>query len=241
MNGYSVREQFGMAVQRRGRRPRSSIRLGGAALVVLAAVLLSGCSKVPGVYVVESQDATAVASSGGTTAADPKAYVAKVWTAKVLPTVEAKAVDARILLDALQADADAAGAKYGRHAGTGSPFSFLVKGSGTVVSVKAGSTGQVGVDVAPLDGKADLYLQLGPVFLGTAVRDAVGFSSFSQFVNQIDYANVATALNDKVRTSVVKGQTPTSLKGADVTFAGAFQLLDPANLLVTPVRLQVAA
>jgi len=78
------------------------------------------------------------------------------------------------------------------------------------------------------------------VFLGTAIRDAVGFIDFSQFANQIDFADVASALNDRVRADVVKGVKPASLKGRDVTFEGAFQLLDPANIVVTPVSLSVA-
>jgi predicted lipoprotein len=77
--------------------------------------------------------------------------------------------------------------------------------------------------------------------VGTAVRDAVGFIHFSQFTNQLDYADVATALNNHVRDSVVQQAVIDSAVNRSITFEGAFQLLDPNRITVTPVRLKVAS
>lgn len=208
---------------------------------VLSTAVLAGCSSVPGVFVVEhSGDAGA-----GTSAApgsDPESYVEGIWASKLLPTVAAKAVDAPTVLSAIKADPAAAGTTYGRQSGTGSPYSFLVKGAGKVLALdQTGPNGTMAVDIAPGDGKQDLFVAVGPVFLGTALRDAVGFIDFSQFVNQIDFANVSTALNTKVREGVVG---PLDLKGAvgqTVQFAGAFSLLDPTSIVVVPVELEVVA
>ena len=40
-----------------------------------------------------------------------------------------------------------------------------------------------------VDGKpTTVVLQIGPVIFGTALRDALPFIAFGDFVNQIDYA-----------------------------------------------------
>ncbi|MEP6464241.1 MAG: DUF2291 domain-containing protein [Frankiaceae bacterium] len=206
--------------------------------VLLLAAALAGCGKVPGVYTVEKKSSTHQGTGGGANGRfDAKSYVDKIWSAKLLPTATAKAVTASTVLAAVRADPAKAGKRYGRQAGTGSPYSFLVKGSGRVQSVTSGSTGSAELDLDPADGKVDLSVALGPVFLGTAVRDAVGFIDFSQFSNQIDYADVATAINSKVRSDVVSKVTVK--KGARVSFVGAFQPLDLAHVVVTPVQLEV--
>jgi predicted lipoprotein len=87
--------------------------------------------------------------------------------------------------------------------------------------------------------KTVIGIAVGPVLVGTALRDAVGFIDFSQFTNQIDYADAATAINAKVKTEVLKGLDPATLKGKKVSFAGAFQLLDVQSILVTPTKLTV--
>lgn len=204
--------------------------------VVLACFVLvaAGCAKVPGVYVAEKQSAGASPQEFNATT-----YAKEIWS-KVVPTVTEKAVDAPTVLASIAADPQAAGKQYGVQAGVGSPYSIMVKGSGTVISVdQSQGAGRLAVDLNPADGKPDLSLAIGPVFLGTAVRDAVGFIKFGEFPNQIEYANVATALNTQVRDTVISQVDLASAKGKPVTFAGAFQVLDPKNILVTPVQLQV--
>jgi ABC-type glutathione transport system ATPase component len=68
-------------------------------------------------------------------------------------------------------------------------------------------------------------LQVGPAINGTAIRDAAGFINFNQFVNQVDFADAATALNSEVKAKVLKGIDPKSLKGKKVSFTGAFTAL----------------
>lgn len=212
-------------------------RLATALAVVVLAVT-AGCARMPGIYVAQKQDA----GGGPDKAFNAQEYVASVWDAKVVPIVTSKAVDATTVLRAIAADPAAAGKKYGVQAGVGSPSSVLVKGAGTVLTVDGsqGGAGRMTVDLDPPDGRPDLSIATGPVFLGTALRDAVGFISFGQFPNQIEYANVATALNSRVREKVVAPADPATAKGRKVTFAGACQILDPKNIVVTPVQLAVA-
>ena len=211
-----------------------------AALVVAAATaaaLASACSKVPGVYVYEKDGQTAAAQS----ATDPKTYVADNWSQKIVPTVHDNAVDITTVAAAIDQDPAAAGKQYGKQAGTGSPYAFMVKGSGTVTDVDTTApTGPVTVEVPRPGGKPlKITIATGPVIAGTAVRDAVGFISFGDFTNQIDYAEVANQINDKVKTDVVAKVDRDGLKGKKVDFHGAFSSLTPGTIFLVPTELAV--
>jgi predicted lipoprotein len=214
---------------------------GRVCLVLALLIMLMGmtaCS-VPGVYVVEKTDASGGDGSGANAKFDETAYADKIWESQVVPTAAKDAVDAATLLPALEADSAGASEQYGQQAGSGAPYSFLVKGSGTVIAVSSGNAvGSIQVEIAGA-GKTKVNLAVGPAFVGTAVRDAVGFVDFGQFTNQIDYADAATALNSKVKSTVVNDLDLATIKGKQVTFTGAFQLLDPSSVLITPITLEV--
>jgi predicted lipoprotein len=212
----------------------STRRLALAGLLAAGALVLGACS-VPGVYVAEKNGASTAAANG---APDPKAYAKSVWADKVVPTITDKAVDAKTVVTALRDNADAAKKQYGVESPSGAIF-VIVKGTGKVTAIEEPeAAGTLAVDVTG-DGKPDLGVAIGPVFLGTALRDSVGFIDFNSFTNQIDYATVADALNDQVRTTVVKNIDRSTVTGKTVTFAGAAQLLDPKNIVVTPVTCEV--
>jgi len=215
------------------------VRRTVASVAVIAALSLTlgACTGVPGVFEYESSSARA--SGGAAAAFDAPGYVAKIWESKVLPTVSGKAVDATTLLDAIAADPTAAAAQYGTTSGTGAAPAFLVKGEGTVTAVDTTApTGPVTVTLTT--GGRTVALVTGPVIAGTALRDAVGFIDFSQFTNQIDYADVGTELNNRVKTDVVGKLDKASLTGKTVSFEGAFSLLTPSAISVVPTKVQVA-
>src|SRR4051812_44197252 len=133
---------------------RISVRLV-AGLVLVAA--LAACARVPGVYVYEAKHA-------GTAAAfDAKTYVAGVWASKIVPAGHDKATDATPAAAALDKDAEAAGRQYGHRAGTGSPYAFLVKGTGTVTEVDTSApTGPMTVEVPRAGGKPlEIFIATG--------------------------------------------------------------------------------
>lgn len=192
-------------------------------------------------YVVEhGKEASATPASGA--AFDAKAFVETNWATKVLPAIESAAQDAEPVLAAIAADPAAAGAASGRQAGTGSPFTYTVRGRGVVVDVdREAVVGTMSVDLEPTDGKADLAIAIGPAFVGTAVRDALPFVDFSQFTNQLDYADVSTALNARVKSDVIGKIDIATVKGKTVSFVGAFADIDHKNAVITPVMLTVAS
>ena len=214
-------------------------RRGSALLLALGAVAATaGCAHVPGIYTYEGSSQVAQAAAGF----DPKGYVDGIWESKVLPAVSDQAVDAPTLLAAIAADPTAAAEKYGQVAGSGAAPSFLVSGTGTVTKVDTTApTGPVTVTVDGVTGAlATITIVTGPVIAGTALRDAVGFIDFSQFSNQIDYADVSTQLNDRVKTDVIAKVDKASLTGKTVEFSGAFSLLAPTVVSVVPVTLTVS-
>ena len=166
---------------------------------------------------------------------DAAAYGEKNYDAKVVPAIEKKAVALDTLVPALKKDPDAAGKQYGSRQGS-SPYNYAVTGEGTAGKAE---NGLLPVKVKGADG-ATVNVQIGPAINGTSLRDAVGFITFNQFVNQVDYADAATALNNQVKAKVLKGLEPASLEGKKVSFTGAFTSLVPNTITVTPIRLEVS-
>lgn len=206
---------------------------------VCMVVALSGCSGIPGVFTVESAG-TDSTSSGTSQKLDPTAYVDSIWESQVVPAATDKSVDLAVLMPALAADTDAASTEYGLQPGSGAPYAFLVKGSGTVTDVSKGdAVGYITVDVPGVEG-VDVALAIGPAFVSTAIRDSMDFITFNQFTNQLEYAAVSTALNAKVKSTVVNDLDPSALIGKQVDFTGSFQLIDPTRILITPITLTVS-
>lgn len=219
---------------------RSGPRFRAAVAGLLLLALLSACSRVPGVYVYESEGSQA---AGGAAAFDPKTYVDGIWASKVVPTVHDNAVDVTTLAAAIAADPAAAGKQYGHQAGTGSPFAYLATGTGTVTKVDTEAvTGPVTVEVPGAAGAKAVTLNIatGPVIAGTALRDGVGFIAFGDFTNQIAYADVANQLNARVKTDVIAKVDVKALTGKKVTFHGAFSQLAPGQIFLVPTELAVA-
>jgi predicted lipoprotein len=71
------------------------------------------------------------------------------------------------------------------------------------------------------------------------LRDATGLVDFNDFLNQIEYANAATELNNKVKSDVLAGFDAKGAEGKTVSFVGAFAYgSNPAVIQVTPVELE---
>jgi predicted lipoprotein len=231
-----------MFVQRRMAIRECLKRPATALAVVLVVGTAAGCSKVPGVYTYVPAG-QAAGGGQGPAAYDAKKYVSGIWSSKVLPTVAKDAVPATTLLPALEADQEGASKKYGNQAGTGSPYAFLLRGTGTVTGTDTESPSHpVTIKVDGLSGKtAIVQVVTGPVIAGTALRDGVKFIKFGDFTNQLNYADAATELNNKVKTEVLSKVKAADLVGKKVTFAGAFSLVAPGSVAIVPTELAAAS
>jgi predicted lipoprotein len=217
-------------------------RRGKVAVIAAAAIALALIIVFDPPWVVESlSKANAGSSVAGSQNLSPDKYVAAIWSSKVLPTVRKSAVDLPTLLAALEKDRARASKRYGHYSVLDSPPAFLIKGSGRVVSVDTASLiSKIGVALGA-GGKPDVFLQIGPIISGTDVRDALPFINFNQFVNQVQFGEVAIAFNSKVRETALAKLDPAKLKGKHIVFTGAFTGSAARHILITPITIKVGA
>jgi len=167
---------------------------------------------------------------------DLTAYTNSIWSSKVVPTVLKKAVDIRTVLIALKSNSNAALKQYATQSSDGL-YNFMVKGQGKVTAVNTSSrNGLMSIQLPAYSGQSTIILQIGPVVLGTSLRDSVGFINFSQFTNQVQYAQVADALN-ALALQHLQGTDFTKLRGKMVTFYGAFTFVDLQQITIMPMQI----
>jgi len=208
------------------KRPRV---VGGVLAVALLAAIAATTTTV------SASDPGAAAAAGGSTF-DAVEYAQEHYESEVVPTITENAVDITELLPQIIEDPDAAGEKYGHRAGVSSPYAYAVSGEGVAEAVD-GTLLPLKIDGVPDDVR--VMLQVGPAINGTALRDATGLVDFNDFLNQIEYANAATELNNKVKSDVLADFDAKGAKGKTVRFVGAFAYgSNPAVLQVTPVELE---
>ena len=217
----------------RGQMVRFTSLLFAAPALLL---LLSGCK------IVSDKDLVAEEKKSSDTF-DANAYVEKVWTSKEIENFKAKAVDLAALLPAIEADATKAGQTYGRGGGEGNPWSYEVKGEGKVTALDVESRhGLMTVEVTTKDGPRPVDLQIGPVIFGTALRDSLPFVHFGDFVNQIQFAQISRAFNDRATKDLRSAFDPKTIVGKTVAFFGAAtQGSAAAKLSVTPIAIETKA
>ena len=205
-------------------------RVACLALLLAAVLPLAGCK------IVQIADQAAIEPAGF----DAEAYASKLWTAQALPHFADSARPVNEVIPAIVADFAAAGTSYGYRAGEGSPWSFIVSGTGTVTTKNTAS--RAGTLELAVDGVAEpVVLQIGPVIRGNAVRDALPFVSFKDFTNQIEYANAGKALT-ALALAGIAANVETIAVGDVVRFTGAISMASAADRpQITPVVLEKAA
>jgi predicted lipoprotein len=199
---------------------------------------LAGCSAFFTVVPIKEAKIEEPQGSASNKGFDKVAYVNGIWESKVLPTVQSKAVDFSQLYTELILNQDAASQKYGNK--VGGPYNFLTKFAGKVLSADTSSrVGVIKVEVQSNNAPIELTVQVGPVVQGTAIRDGLGFITFNDFVNQLQFADVADELNTRGLKNALGSTDPSTLVGKTVTISGAFTLDDIKNIVVTPVFMTV--
>jgi predicted lipoprotein len=201
------------------------------AVVLLIFSGLTSC-KLWTIRPIESKATTATTQ---TFSAD--SYVDSIWESKLVPTVTEKAIDLATLLTALERNMDEANKQYGVRNAEG-PAHFMVRGEGVVTRVNSDSPHRtLTIRLPKYAGKTEVTMQIGPVFRGTALRDAVGFIKFNEFTNQLQFAEVSTKLHERVKAQVVRDDDVAKAQGKPISFAAAFTLNEREKIMLTPVKL----
>jgi predicted lipoprotein len=214
-------------------RPSRSPRVPTRAILIGVAVVVVALLALDTTY--KSEGDLKATTASGRVAFDPATYGKRMFAPKVVPALEKRATDLSTLVKALRADPDAAGKRFGVRTGPSSPYNFAVRATGVAGKPKSG--------LMPLEVKgvkgARVSVQIGPAINGTALRDASGLITFQQFINQVDYADAATALNTQMKADVLANVHPDQLAGKQVTVLGAFTFLAPSVITLTPAKLEV--
>lgn len=208
-------------------------------LLVLALATALG---LPACKIVKTPAEGSAAATSGEAGDDARIakLVDETLTAKLLPLVAQSALSVADLRAAITTDIDAAGKAHGhRGAGEGAAWNFAVKGTGKVTEANLESRARKAQVDTDGDGKADVTLQLGPVIKGTALRDLAPFYDFNDFRDQIEFAKLGRALNDRVSAGLTVPQG--ELTGKTVSFSGAVDVKKPSDpWLVTVTEFAVS-
>jgi predicted lipoprotein len=178
------------------------------------------CSCVPWTVVPLEEDRAA--GSTGADRFEASAYVDSIWESRLLPEALGSALDAGSV-----------------QPGTGGGKAVFIAGEGRVFRVDARSrTGRLTLGLANGQADSEIVILTGPLLFGTALRDAAGFIEFSQFRNQLDYADVANELNRRAVEFVVGSLDLDQLHGKTVRFCGAWDGRGPV-IEIVPLILEV--
>jgi predicted lipoprotein len=155
---------------------------------------------------------------------DTKEYAAQIWDTVVIPRVNGMSEDYTTLIASLEADEEAASKKYGyRLMEEGNQYNFAVKGIVKILSIDTSSrNGTASLDFAPFDGAEDCHMSIGPVLRGSTLRDIQNTLSLNDFGNQVEFARLATELNNKVKETVLQDIDFTRAVGKEADITGAF-------------------
>ena len=207
-------------------------------LCLLAALALPGCKIVKTVAEGEANAATTAGEAGDD--ARIAALLDKTYETELLPLIAANAQPVADLRTAIAGGLEAAGAAHGnKGSGEGAAWNFAVKGEGKVVEANLTSRARKAMLDTDGDGKVDLTLQLGPVIKGSSLRDVAPFYRFGDFRDQIEFAKLARALNDRASAALVVPEG--ELVGKTVSFTGTVDLKAVGDAwLVTVITLAVA-
>jgi predicted lipoprotein len=204
---------------------------------ILVALTLPGCKIVK---TAPAGDATVTTSGEAGDDARTATILTETYDSRLVPQITQMALPVADLRKALAAGLDAAGAAHGhRGAGDGAAWNFAVKGTGKVVAANLESRARKADLDTDGDGVADVTLQLGPVIKGTALRDVADFYDFNDFRDQIAFAKLGRAINDRASAGLILPQG--DILGQSLAFTGALALKSPTEpWLVTVVALDAA-
>lgn len=166
------------------------------------------------------------------------ALLEETYESGLLPLIAEKSLPVAELRAALAGGLDAAGAAHGnKGSGEGAAWNFAVTGTGTVVEANLTSRARTATLDTDGDGAEDLTLQLGPVIKGSSLRDFASIYKFGDFRDQIEFAKLGRALNDRASGALVVPEG--DLVGKTLNFTGTvdFKATD-GPWLVTVVSLE---
>lgn len=203
-----------------------------ALVAVMAMTMMTGCA---GFTVIKTGTEDQFTGKTAFSAGD---NVDSFWDSKAVPELTKNAVDLVTLLKEANGDLKSVQDKYaGTSLQNSTSLTYTVKGTAKVDSVNTESkAGTMKILVDGYDGDIDVEVQIGPVFKGTCVRDALSFIKFGDYTNQTEYSQVNQSINKKIEATVISPDTANDYVGKTISFIGCFAPgTDNSKILITPV------
>jgi len=203
--------------------------------VVMLIALAVICRVFPLFHVVSLKTA---AAKNAAQKFDAATFAENFWTEKLLPAAD-KAVNADVLLAAIQQNSAAAKTNYARSPGMGDSYIYFLRGEGKVVSI-AGD--EIFLAVSESATNVEIVLETGLIF-GNTLRDGTGLLSASDYPDSQDFNDIAAALNKIVETRVLPKLRASAKIGAKISFVGCAEIDDESTdlkpLKVIPIQAEV--
>lgn len=202
-------------------------------LLAITVAAMTGCVKV-----VKIGEEASITGNVEFNAGD---NVADFWESLALPELTEKAIDLKVFLEEANGDLKSLADKYGKYSmGDSGELTYTVKGTATVKEViTEKKAGYMVVTLDDYSGTEEIRLQIGTVFKGSAVRDALEFIKFGDYKNQEEYAAVSQSIHQVIQATVIDQVGIDSLVEKQIEFTGCFTVDKNELLLITPVVLTV--
>ena len=225
----------------------SIVKLAGLLVLILLVALTCRVTVIP-----DEVQQTYVNEAGDTVAVEkltyPEQYTLDNWDNKIVPAIQERAVALPQFVADVTADLNQAGETYGNRANETSAWSFCVKGEAKALDIENADKPNktlLALDLPPYDGTPDCKLFFGKVFssnIKNAIRDGVGFLHLDDFANQVEFADLTNAFNNRVKADVLSQYAAADMVGKKESLDGCISLTAATyeNLVVIPVVLSVA-
>lgn len=171
---------------------------------------------------------------------DPTTAAQNFWQQHHESYFSQNAVDLATLVAEAGGDYTSVAGKYGHYSmGDSGELSFIVKGSGTIDTVKNKlRSGYISFIPDGFDpGTVSYRIQIGPVFKNSAVRDTISLISYRDYKNQIEWAQVSVAFHDLISREILAPLNFDGTEGRKIEYIGCFTVGRPGQVLITPVSL----
>lgn len=150
---------------------------------------------------------------------------------ETIPTYKAET-----LMESLRSDFEATLSSKGRQLGISNNYYFMIDSKAVVKRIE---TENVVVNLLSRESDS-LYIATDFIF-GNAIREASGLVSIGDYQNTMDFNNISVAINDHVRSNIVKPFAEKIKLGDTLFFKGAVKVnskeKQSSMLRVIPVKL----
>jgi predicted lipoprotein len=207
-------------------------------MAILMVLMTAACVIVP----IDPDAGDGPAGSAVAQAVDVVSYLEEYWEPYILPEIYERRVDLSYLIDVANSEGwEFAGEEYGDIRGDiGASYTFIVYGTAVVQETNTESrNGFIIVQFEDQDSY-EIRISIGPALSGSAIRDAIQFIDFNHFVNQVDFAKLATELNRIGNERALGSADIFFLDGKTIEFTGAFSAPNGGNeISIMPIFLEV--